>query len=845
MTRTICFAASLFLSVHLGVASFAQAPTPQDVEFFEKNIRPILVEHCYECHSAKAEQPEGGLLLDHKPGWERGGDLGPAVAPGDPEKSLLIRAVRYRDSELQMPPSGKLSDQAIANLEEWVRRGAPDPRQEATSAKPGTPAWSIEDGRRHWAFQPVAKPPLPSVNDSNWPQSPIDFFILAELEKHQLHPAPPADKRTLIRRATFDLTGLPPTPQEVSDFLADNSPYAFARVVDRLLDSPRYGERWGRHWLDVARYADSNGLDENIAHGNAWRYRDWVVSAFNRDLPFADFLMWQLAGDLLVKSGEQRAESGEPEKSEERDATSSLALDSSRHSALDYSRLTATGFLSLGPKVLAESDEQKMRWDIVDEQIDTVGKAFLGLTLGCARCHDHKFDPVPTTDYYALAGIFGSTETMESYKRIARWYEHPIPTPEEAERQKQHQAAVAAKKAEVEAIVKAANEQILSTLGEGAELPQDAESRYPEETKAKLKTARDELAKLEKEAPEISSAMGVKDGAVADVAVQIRGSHLNPGEVVSRHFPQVLAGTEQSPLPADQSGRLQLAKWMADPQHPLTYRVFVNRIWRWRFGEGIVPSTDNFGRLGEAPTNQPLLDYLTHRFIESGGSVKAMHRLLMLSSTYQMSGAYDERAAAVDPANRLLWRRAPQRLEAEAIRDSLLFVGGILESTMGGSLLHVKNREFLFDHTSKDQTTYQHYRRSLYLPVIRNHVYDAMELFDFPDPAVLNGDRAVTTVAPQSLFLMNSGVAYEASERLAQRLLSRADVDDLGRVAELYEAALNRPPAANEVDRALSFLAQCEATYAEDAAGAADGRLRAWQSLCQAALASNEFIYVK
>jgi hypothetical protein len=845
MTRIARLVAVLCL-VSAAAPVRAEEPSKEDVEFFEKHIRPLLVEHCYECHSAKAKDVGGGLLLDHKKGWEEGGDLGPAIEPGEPDESLLIRAVRYAECDLQMPPSGKLPDEAIERLEEWVRRGAPDPRSEDPAEKPKekSAAWDLESARQHWAFKPPVDPPLPAVKDTAWPQSPIDFFILADLEKHGLHPAPPADKRTLLRRATFDLTGLPPTREEMNDFLADKSPEAFARVVDRLLASPRYGERWGRHWLDVARYADSNGLDENVAHGNAWRYRDWVVGAFNRDLPFADFLVWQLAGDL-VESGKRKAESGKPEESKSAQNTPSDVPLSAFRFPRSQERLTATGFLSLGPKVLAEPDKDKMKMDIVDEQIDTVGKAFLGLTLGCARCHDHKFDPIPTADYYALAGVFCSTETMESYKTIARWYEHPMPTPEEAERQKQHQQAVAAKKADIEAAVKAANEQLLSMLGQGAELPKDAESKYPDETKAKLKALRDEQATLEKNAPEISSAMGVKDGKVADVAVHIRGSHLNLGEVAPRRFPQVLAGAEQAPFPSDQSGRLQLAEWMADPRHPLTWRVFVNRLWRWRFGEGLVPSTDNFGLLGERPTNQPLLDFLAHRLIAGDGSVKAMHRLMMLSSTYQMSGAYDARAAGVDPANRLLWRYPPRRLEAEAVRDSLLFVAGSLDPKMGGSLLHVKNREFFFDHTSKDQTTYQYYQRSLYLPVVRNHVYDALELFDFPDPAVLSGDRSTTTVAPQALLLMNGEVAWEAAERLANRLLAADEADDRGRLNALYETALGRPAGDDEADRALSFVAHYEATYAQDAAGASDAKLRAWQSLCQAVLASNEFLYVQ
>ncbi len=816
MTRIACLLASLFLLLGLARAPVtAEEPSNEDVEFFEKHIRPLLVQHCYECHSSESDDVGGNLLLDRKAGWEEGGDLGPAIVPGDVEQSLLLRAVRYGECDLQMPPSGKLPDEQIKRLEEWVRRGAADPRTETKPVKkPST--IDIEEGRKHWSFQPLADPPLPSVKDTAWPQSPIDFFILAALEEKGLRPAPPADRRTLIRRATFDLTGLPPTPEEIGAFLADESPDAFARVVDRLLASPHYGERWGRHWLDVARYADSNGLDENIAHGNAWRYRDWVVSAFNRDLPFADFLVWQLAGDLLPTEDQN----------------------------LRRERLVATGFLSLGPKVLAEPDKTKMQMDIVDEQIDTTGRAFLGLTFGCARCHDHKFDPLPTTDYYALAGVFKSTQTMESYKTVARWYEHSIPTPEELERQKQHQAAVAGKKAEVEAVVKAANEALLSTLAEGAELPKNAETQYPEETKARLKALRDELTKLEKEPPEVSSAMGVHEGDVADVAVHIRGSHLNLGDVVPRRFPLVLASEETSPFPSDKSGRLKLAQWMASADHPLTWRVFANRLWRWRFGEGLSSTTDNFGLLGDAPSHPLLLDYLAQRLIASGGSVKAMHRLLMLSSVYQMSGDYDAAAASADPANRLLWRRPPRRLEAEAVRDSLLAVSGMLDRKMGGSLLHVKNRAFLFDHTSKDQTKYNTPCRTMYLPIIRNNVYEALELFDFPDPAVLSGDRASTTVAPQALLLMNSDIAWNAAQRLGETLLADASLDDRGRIVRLYEAALGRPPAEDEIERGGAFIAAYAQAGAEEAV-ITEARLLAWQSFCQAVLASNEFIYVK
>src|SRR6185312_1237908 len=347
----------------------------------------------------------------------------------------------------------------------------------------------------------------------------LDRFILAELERRELRPAPPADKRTLLRRATFDLTGLPPAPEEIAAFLADESPDAFAKVVERLLDSPHYGERWGRHWLDIARYADSNGLDENVAHGNAWRYRDYVVAALNRDKPFDQFLMEQLAGDLLPPVEDL---------------------------ATKHERLIATGFLALGPKVLAEVDEQKMEMDIIDEQLDTFGRAVLGLTLGCARCHDHKFDPIPTEDYYALAGIFKSTRTMENFKKVARWHENPLPTPEDLARQAEYERLVAEQKQAISQFVAAADEQLKSAGGEApaTETAKDREARYPEETKAELKRLRDALAASEKQAPVMPSAMGVCEGEPVDVAIHIRGSHLSLGPVAPRHFPRVLLDGE-------------------------------------------------------------------------------------------------------------------------------------------------------------------------------------------------------------------------------------------------------------------------------------------------------------
>ncbi|MEZ6110005.1 MAG: DUF1549 and DUF1553 domain-containing protein [Pirellulaceae bacterium] len=653
------------------------------------------------------------------------------------------------------------------------------------------------------------------MKQADWPTSPIDYFVLSKLEENGLRPAPPADRLTLIRRATFDLLGLPPTPAEVDQFLADESPEAFARLVERLLESPHYGERWGRHWLDVARYADSNGLDENIAHGNAWRYRDWVVAAFNADRPFDLFLREQIAGDLLPTDDAE----------------------------LRRQRLIATGFLTLGPKVLAEVDETKMEMDIVDEQIDTLGRAVMGMTFGCARCHDHKFDPIGTADYYALAGIFKSTRTMDSFTKIARWHENSIATEAELAAKAEHDQQVATKKSEIDSLVAAANEQLKQSLGEGAALPDKPETQYPEETKQRLKQLRDALTTLEKAAPAMSTAMGVTDGDARNVAVHIRGSHLTLGDEASRGWPRVLSHDTSFNIGETESGRLQLADWLTRPDHPLTGRVFVNRIWRWHFGRGIVGSTDNFGELGERPLNPELLDWLTVEFAEQGWSIKTMHRLMMLSSVYRMSSTHDPECAAIDPENRWQWRAGVRRLEAEAIRDAMLAVSGTLDPTMGGSLLHVGNREFIFNHTSKDETKYDAPRRSLYLPVIRNHLYDVFQLFDYTDAGVVNGDRSTSTVAPQALFMMNSELVSDAATALARRALNEPLDSDEARVAWLYRSALARPAAEHEVQRASEFVASL--SEASEGTAGDDTRLAAWRSLCHVLLTSNEFIYVR
>ena len=802
----------------IGPANAAEPPDPEGIRYFETHIRPLLDKHCYACHSFLYSESE--LELDSFKGMLEGGKAGPALVPGKPKKSLILTAVSYDDATLQMPPEEKLSKEQVARLTAWIKMGAPYPGATAMAPRE-SPEIDLAEEREFWSFQPISDPPPPAVKKTAWPRDELDRFILARLEAEGLTPAPPADKRILIRRATFDLTGLPPTVAEIDAFLADDSPDAYKTVINRLLASPAYGERWGRHWLDVARYADSNGLDENVAYGNAWRYRDYVVDAFNNDKPYNEFVMEQLAGDLLPADG--RAE---------------------RHE-----QLTATGFLVLGPKLLAEPDKKKMEMDIIDEQIDTVGRAFMGLTLGCARCHDHKFDPILTADYYALAGIFKSTLTMDSLKTVGKWHENPIPSPADLKKKAEHEEKVAHQQQEIDEVIEKANAELVAMLETGATLPEkpqkELEAKYPAETKAELKKLRDKLAALKKAAPVMPSAMGVAEAEPVDVAIHIRGSHLTLGEVVPRRFPLVIAGTEQPPLPDDASGRLKLAKWIASPEHPLTARVMVNRIWHWHFGKGLVTTTDNFGLQGDRPSHPQLLDWLASRFIKNGWSIKDLHRDIMLSSTYRMSNAYNAKAAKVDPENELLWRFEMRRMEAEEIRDSLLAVSGQLDLTIGGNLLDVGNREYIFNHTSMDHTTYDATRRSIYVPVVRNHLYAPFALFDYSDASVVVGDRPTSTVAPQALFMMNSELVIKAADLIAKSLLADTTADDGQRIVRLYERALGRPAEPKEVAQAKAFLDRFASVYTRNKAGKKEPRRASWSALCQMVLASNEFIYIR
>jgi len=797
------------------------------VAFFESKVRPLLVEQCFKCHSLNQKKHKGGLEVDSLAALLKGGESGPALVPGNPEKSRIIEAVKYTNSDMQMPPKSRLSEAQVADLVQWVRIGAPWP----AGAPAGTSVAQADPEKMkrmldHWAFKKVQAQTPPKTANTAWPKSPLDSFILAKLEDGKIEPAPFADKRTLIRRATFDLTGLPPTPDEVAAFLKDESPDAFAKRVDRLLASPHYGEHWGRHWLDVARYADSNGMDENHAYGNAFRYRDYVVAALNADKPYDQFVREQIAGDLLPAEG---------------------------NSAETVQRQIATGFLALGPKVLAEPDPMKMEMDIIDEQLDTLGRSFMGLTLGCARCHDHKFDPMPTADYYSLAAILKCTKTMENFKKVARWYERPLGTAQEIAAREALDKAIKAKKGEIDKFIKSSNEQVLDALhvkvGRGpVALPKKPESNYTPENTAKLRVLREEMGALEKSRVPVLEAMGATEGTISNtIRINIRGNPQVLGAEVPRRFPRVFAGENQRPIEGKISGRLQLAQWLTAPDHPLTARVMSNRIWRWHFGKGIVGSPDNFGLIGETPSHPELLDWLSTQFVENGWSIKKMHRLIMLSSTYQMSFARNEKAETVDPENRLHWRFDRRRLQAEMLRDSFLSISGALDGAIGGTVFDNKNRDYVKEEPASGGKWYDHTRRSIYIPVIRNSVYDVLQAFDFPDPNVMNGDRNSTTVAPQALFMMNGKLLLDQASKMAQSLLKRKEFDAAARVTAAYELALSRPPSQSEITRALAFVQRYSDELSKKPAQGENKtplEVRAWQGLCQVLLASNEFVYI-
>ncbi len=788
----------------------AAQTSPESAKYFETNIRPLLASQCFSCHSSKSKMTFGGLKMDQRASFFQGGQSGPLVVPGKPEQSRLLEVVNYAGA-LKMPPSGKLKPEQIATLTEWVKMGAPWPEESnaALEAEQKSKAALDAQRRQYWAWQPVRKPAADAT---------IDRFILAKLAEKQIPHAPAADKRTLIRRAYFDLAGLPPTASEVQAFLADSSPDAFAKVVDRLLASPHFGERWGRHWLDLTYFADNLEIGRKIPAKEAWRYRDYVIDAFQQDKPYPQFIKEQIAGDLLPADTD-------PQRREQ---------------------VIATGFLALGPWPLVAADKEQLRMDVVDLQLDLVGKAFLGLTMGCARCHDHKFDPIPAKDYYAMAGILGSTLTLDG--RIdgifSDVHRTPLPeTPAEMRTRAQETEKYLATYTDLKKKLKALTDE-KEQLKKAEKPVADLDKQIGELNKS--------LGQLEFNRPEPPMALSVRDvDTPADHKINIRGNSHLLGELVPRSFVQVAMWSGPPQLGYRASGRLEMADWIANEKNPLTARVMVNRLWQHLFGAGLVRSVDNFGLRGELPSHPELLDYLATRFMDQGWSVKKIIREIMLSETYRQSSAHVGKAAEADPENRLVWRMNRRRLEGETIRDSVLALTGSLDERRGGPSLPLevpgnlnvgKPVEFRDDAKLPDELLK---RRTVYLPVLRKSQHkslDILNLFDFPDVNQVNGARSVTTVPTQALYLINSPFLQEQAKQLSILAAEHA-TSGPARVQWLIERVLGRVAVPADQSRASEFLTSFAAEL--KASGEANPEATAWARYCHSLLVSNEFLYLK
>ncbi len=796
---------------------------PSGNAFFESKIRPVLVKHCYECHSVESGKSKGGLRLDSKQGIRAGGEIGPAIVPSDAAKSLLLTAIKHTDPDLEMPPKKpQLAKSIIADIETWIKMGAPDPREISGKTVERAPV-DIEAGRKFWSYQKPVPHPLPATKNPAWAKRELDQFILAKLEKSGLQPSPDADVSTLLRRLHLDIIGLPPTQEAVMAFekriKADGLDAALAIEVDALLKSERFGERWGKHWMDVVRYAESTGKESNLTFPQAWRYRDYVIDSLNADKPYNRFLTEQIAGDLLpAKDDAERA-----------------------------NLLIATSFLALGTKGLNEMNPAQFNADLADEQLDTVTRAVMASSVACARCHDHKFDPFSVEDYYGLIGVFTSTKTffgssIGSESSIASDFIHlpelpgqlipnkPVPADQLAKMRGQlAEMSEQEKKGKVaadKAVKEGRNPFEVFSLGEILRIYWTRGG-----IEGQLKTVDDQGRAL-------PLCMGVQEGTIQDAPIFVRGEVAHPGKTVARRFPRVIELEGVDAPPKEQSGRLQFAQWLTHREQPFTARVMVNRVWRHLFGEGLVATVDNFGFTGERPSHPELLDYLALKFVGSEWSLKSIIREVVLSRSYRQSSTYREECFTKDPDNRLLWRANKRRLDAEVIRDSMLFVSGQLDTTRrpGSLVAGLGERSVsLFGFAKEVPIDLDgcHYR-SVYLPVIRDRMPDILELFDAAEPSLVSGDRDVTNVPLQALYLMNSPFMQERSVALAERVMREATGTE-ERIHHAFALCFNRQPDAKEFAMAQSYF------KAAPKSSAPTDEQMIFTSYCQSLLSTAEF----
>lgn len=893
--------------------------TAEQLKFFETHIRPVLIKECYSCHSTKTGNAKGGLRLDSQQLMHLGGSSGPAIVPGDTEASLLFNAISYQD--FAMPPKGPLPPEVVTNFRKWIEMGAPDPRRtDAAEVNSQITDADIKQAKAEfWAYRKPVQPIVPEItslgsNDAGtaatpqaaapWVRSDIDRFVLAGLKEAGLTPGADAEPRQLLRRLSYDLIGLPPTPQQTDAFVRQWSrdpDRAIATTVDRLLDSPQFGERWGRHWLDLARYAESNGREVNMTFPQAWRYRDYVIDSFNEDKPYDRFVQEQIAGDLLpVKTDEQWAEN-----------------------------LVATSFLAIGPKSLSEQNRVQFTADLVDEQIDATTRVILGTSVACARCHDHKFDPIPQSDYYAMAGIFGSTQAYYGVpasqfgalggiqnRNTTSLLVLPVEDPNPFDRQytKDELSAMTAE------IREARRELVESrqTMRRG-----NADAGNPNATNRpqvpiqnliplqnRIEVLSSVLGSVDENGKPITFCMGVQDkDKPADAKLLVRGEIDQPAQTVKRDFPQVLRD-QPANIPAGASGRLELARWLTSADNPLTARVMVNRIWQHLLGHGIVRSTEDFGSTGQAPSHPELLDHLAIEFVDSGWSIKSMIRQIANSRVYRLSSSFDEAKFLEDPDNQWLWRASPRRLDAEALRDSMLFVSGQLELTRprasevakagymqvrdgnlvnlnqiaamssamagesmtgagmggearmdgmadaaGGDPLTNARQQFARQMMRQDPAgfarTLRNARsgiervdmveasfRSVYLPILRDELPRSLEVFDLAEPSMVIGARESSNTPNQALYLLNNEFVLRQSETLAKQVLEETrSVNE--QIDQAFLRVLGRQPSKQEREASSKFMAEFSGSsrYRGQA-------LLTLSALCQSLMASAEFRYL-
>ena len=824
---------ALFLALLVPAASPAEAPG---------SAVEILNRKCSGCHGPAQMS---GLDLRQRASALKGGKRGPAIEPGNPDRSLLYIAVTGK-SELKMPPGkDKLSSAELATIAEWIRHGAPW----ESSAKTAEPSW--------WSFRKPVLPAVPKVRNSQWVRNPIDAFVLKTLEEKGLTPAPPASRATLARRLYFNVTGLPPTPEDIDAFVNDEAPDAYTKLVDRVLASPRFGETWARHWLDVVRYAESGGFETDIFFPNAWRYRDYVIQSFNDDKPYDRFVQEQIAGDELWPD--------------------TLELEGSyyvpKQKLKHLEARIGTGLYTLEP-VLHESalDGEFIRSERLVDAVDVTGGTFLGLTIGCARCHDHKFDPITQKDYYRLSAIFLGSEAKE------------IPVVHEMSVFDYYQAypkLIAAEqvKAAYNKIGEQAKERIVARrlqklppeMLEAEKIPKEKRTRQQQEMAVEVEAMRGAgEGEIEKElTPEESAErkqLLVKIGqaylkapsrfATATVLghsefvpeghILNRGDYKNKGPEVGAGFPAALSDGQDLPEPPERpfvpQRRKALALWLTSPQHPLTARVIVNRIWYWTFGRGIVGTPNDFGRQGDPPSHPELLDWLAVEFMERGWSVKSMARAMLLSNVYQMSSASDAANAKIDPTNRFLWRANRRRLEAEQIRDAVLAVTGDINLKMGGpSAVPPLSKEEMAGMRDPSQWPLssdpaEYHRRSVYLYVKRGFRMPMLESFDMPETSLSCERRDATTVAPQALTLMNSDFSLAQAKAFAGSLQRSFPQRGAAQIQAAWRRALGRAPTSAEVEEALQFLSR------QDQSG--ESKVSGLTKFCLMLFNMNEFLYV-